>query len=96
MDAADETDTRIAAGEVAPVDEATWAALDVRFRRVQRRITRTNIADVGHDVLRQLQRERDAALESSRTASGVVTSLSTRFSERWPAVAVRRPVTPSS
>lgn len=87
VDAADETDTRIAAGEVAPVDEATWAALDVRFRRVQRRITRTNIADVGHDVLRQLQRERDAALESSRTASGVVTSLSTRFSERWPAMA---------
>lgn len=54
---------------------------------MQRRITRTNIADVGHDVLRQLQRERDAALESSRAASGVVTSLSTRFSERWPAVA---------
>lgn len=78
----------IDAGEVAPLEEATREALDARFRQVQRRITRVSIADVANDVLRRLQAERDRALESARGASSQVSTLATRFKERWPAASV--------
>lgn len=84
---AEAVEAQLASGTVPDVDEATWASLDRRFRAVQRRVTRASIADVGHDVMRRLQRERDAALEASRDASGRVATLATRFKERWPAAA---------
>lgn len=83
--AAETLEAQIATGEVPEVDEATWADLDRRFRAVQRRITRATIADVGHDVMRRLQRERDVAQEAAREASGTISTLATRFKERWPA-----------
>lgn len=88
QEAARDAQAQIDSGAVPEVADATWSALDQRFRAVQRRITRTNIADVGHDVMRRLQRERDAALEAAQAASSAVTALATTFKERWPAASV--------
>ncbi|WP_226346885.1 ATP-binding protein [Agilicoccus flavus] len=82
---AESLDAEIASGAVPELDDATRTSLDQRFRAVQRRITRTSIADVAHDVMRRLQRERDTALETARESSGAVSTLATRFKERWPA-----------
>lgn len=83
----EEVEEAIASGEIPAVDDEATDALARRFRTVQRSITRQNIAEVGLEVTRVLQAERDRALETARLTGNEVATLATQFKERWPASA---------
>ncbi|WP_427869862.1 ATP-binding protein [Leucobacter luti] len=61
--------------------------LDRRFHAMQRRITRQNIGDIGHQVSNALRREKDEASDFSNRAGSALIQLATQFKERWPAAA---------
>ncbi|RBP62549.1 uncharacterized protein YPO0396 [Brevibacterium sanguinis] len=77
----------IAAGEIAEVDDSVAAELDSRFRRVQRRITRDDLADVAAQVSQTLQEERDRSQNQASGAASAVTRLAAEFKARWSSVA---------
>ena len=77
--------TEIDSGAVPELDEATTTELDRRFGRVQRRIDRFALAEVGQKVQAQLGTERDNALRDADAAGRKVTQLATQFKGRWEA-----------
>ncbi|KRE67756.1 hypothetical protein ASG92_14075 [Arthrobacter sp. Soil736] len=86
----------IATGGVQDLDEHTTAALGRRFREVQRSITRQNIAEVGQEVIRRLQQQRDKDLEAARTSGNDVARLAAQFNERWSAAAAAADLSPTT
>ena len=82
----EDDEAEIAAGRVDEVDAEKVARLDDRFR-VRRTVTRSALAEVGMQVLRTLQGERDAAVDDGRRAGEELVSVATRFSTTWPQAA---------
>lgn len=84
----EEIETDLETGALLELHPDVQKDLDVRFRQVQRSITRQNLAEIGQEVLRVLQRERDTAQEAARGAANELTRLAVQFNERWEAAAV--------
>lgn len=78
-----ETHADIAAGRLPEVDATAGSLLEERFR-VRRHLARHNLAEVGIQVLRALQQERDQALDEARRAAEALVGAATRFTARWP------------
>jgi uncharacterized protein YPO0396 len=64
--------------------ESDSAALEARYRGVQRRLDRTSIADVGLRVSNDLHVESRAAATAATTARSLFEEMVHRFRTRWP------------
>lgn len=72
---------------VAPqLDEADVEALDVRYRSVQRRITRANVAEIEAKVSRALSDEERQAMNGVQRARSVFEAAAHEFRARFPEV----------
>ena len=85
--AASELRAELASGKLVTPSEELRASLETRFRAVQRKISRSNIAEVGTTVMVRLNQERSAAERGARESANSIVQSATSFKERWPAAA---------
>ena len=77
----------VSAGHISEVDPTIAEELEARFTRIQRRVKRESLPEIGQQVSQALQSEKDRAQAAASEAGQVVTRLAAEFKAAWSSVA---------